>query len=98
MNTPDPHIERLRTDIETQVGRKIRTPKDFDFLSACIAEHLHQTVSTSTLKRVWNYVASDATPRLSTLDILAQFVGFKDWEDYTGNADALVRTNTNAAS
>lgn len=83
MNTPDPYISRLRSDIEAEVGRKIRTPKDFDFLSACIADRLHQTISISTLKRVWNYVASDATPRLSTLDILAQFVGSKDWEDYT---------------
>ena len=76
------NFARLRSDIEAQVDRKIRTPKDFDFLSACIAERLHQTVSTSTLKRVWSYVASDTKPRLSTLDILAQFIGYHDWEDY----------------
>lgn len=76
------NFARLRSDIEAQVGRKIRTPKDFDFLSACIAERLHQPISTSTLKRVWSYVATDTKPRLSTLDLLAQFVGYHDWEDY----------------
>ena len=95
MNTPDPHIARLRSDIEAEVGRKIRTPKDFDFLSACIADRLHQTISISTLKRVWNYVASDATPRLSTLDILAQFVGSKDWEDYTTKDTETAETKEN---
>lgn len=95
MNTPDPYIARLRSDIEAEVGRKIRTPKDFDFLSACIADRLHQTISISTLKRVWNYVASDATPRLSTLDILAQFVGSKDWEDYTTKDTETAETKEN---
>jgi hypothetical protein len=95
MNTPDPHITRLRNDIEAEVGRKIRTPKDFDFLSACIADRLHQTISISTLKRVWNYVASDTTPRLSTLDILAQFVGSKDWEDYTTKNTEPAETTEN---
>ena len=64
-------IERLKKVIEAKVGRKIQTPKDFDYLSACITEELHEPISVSTLKRLWGYIQSSGSPRLSTLDMLA---------------------------
>ena len=47
---------------------------------------------------MWNYVASDTTPRLSTLDILAQFVGSKDWEDYTTKNTEPAETTENTGT
>lgn len=68
--------------IEESVGRKMNTPKDFDFLAEQIFGKIHEKVSPTTLKRIWGYVSESSTPRLSTLDILAQFVDFKDWETF----------------
>ena len=76
-------LARLREVIEETVGRKMKTPKDFDFLAEQIFDKLHETVSPTTLKRIWGYLSEPSTPRLSTLDILAQFVDYKDWEAFS---------------
>lgn len=72
----------LREDIEKEVGRKMYTPKDFDFLSECIFNKLHQTVSPTTLKRLWGYLQEAVKPRSSSLNVLALFVGYEGWEAY----------------
>ena len=82
------NIDRLRQTIETQTGRKMRTPKDFDYLSEQIFEKVHQTVSPTTLKRLWGYLSEAAAPRLSTLNILSEFVGFDNWDSFCQNESA----------
>lgn len=72
-------LERM----EKRVGRSIRTPRDFDFLAMRIYEATNMLVSISTLKRLWGYVRSDnKTLRISTLNILACFVGYIDWDAF----------------
>ena len=75
-------IAQLRQAVEKKAGRQIRTPKDFDFLAEAIFGECHTMVSVSTLKRIWGYVQSDSSPRPSTLDPLARYIGFADWEDF----------------
>ena len=77
-------IARLREEIESVVGRKMKTPKDFDFLAGQIFDKLHENVSSTTLKRIWGYLSEPSTPRLSTLDILAQFIDYQDWDAFCG--------------
>ena len=55
-------LERLREEIESLVGRKMKTPKDFDFLAEQIFEKIHETVSPTTLKRIWGYLAKTKNP------------------------------------
>ncbi len=74
--------ERLIESIETVVGRKMQTPKDFDFLSEQIFDSLHQNISPTTLKRLWGYLSEPSMPRLSTLNLLSQFVGYESWEAF----------------
>jgi hypothetical protein len=75
-------IARLREMIEGVVERKMKTPKDFDFLSECIFEQFHETISPTTLKRFWGYLPESGSPRTSTLDILSSFVGYANWKDF----------------
>ena len=75
-------LAKLRDKIEEAVGRKMKTPKDFDFLSEQVFEKLHETVSATTLKRIWGYLPDSSKPRISTLDFLSLFVGEKDWEAF----------------
>ena len=82
MDIIDKDIDGLRKSIEAQVDREMRTPKDFDFLSEKIFEKVHQTVSPTTLKRMWGYLSETATPRLSTLNILSQFIGYDNWDAF----------------
>lgn len=75
--------------IEKRVGRTIRTPRDFDYLSIRIFDYTKMQVSPSTLKRLWGYVESGGSkPRMSTLNILAQFVGYTDWDSFVLESSA----------
>lgn len=82
ISAQDQALTLLCERIEQVVGRKMRTPKDFDFLSERIFETLHQNISATTLKRLWGYLSEPVTPRASTLNLLAQFVGFENWETF----------------
>ena len=82
MGNHDKAIGRLREAIEAECGRKMRMPKDYDFLADAIFERLHQSISPTTLKRLWGYLSESATPRTSTLDILAQFVNYDSWQAF----------------
>ena len=73
---------RLCAMIEETIGRKMKTPKDFDFLANAIYDKLHEKISSSTLKRIWGYLPETSTPRLGTLDILSQFVNYTDWKSF----------------
>lgn len=42
-------LDRLKEEVEQLVGRKIKSPKDFDFLSRQIAGLVEESVSVSTL-------------------------------------------------
>ena len=83
-------IAALCKAIETAIGRRILTPKDFDFLSQLIEERCGEHMGTSTLKRVWGYVPSSSMPRRSTLDILAKMAGKRDWNDFCASENGIV--------
>ena len=79
------HITLLRQLVEESADHKIATSTDFIFLSGEIQGRLKETLSVSTLKRIWGYVDGYASVRPSTLDILARFVGFSDWETFVSD-------------
>lgn len=83
------NYELICRAVEQSVGYSPKTPKDFDRLSDEIFGRLHQRVSPTTLKRLWGYVASDAVPRQSTLDLLAQFVGCDDYDAFCRQHEAV---------
>lgn len=81
-------IECLKNDIERHFNRTFKSPTDFAFLERKIQELSDSQLNTSTLKRLWGYVKTDATPRLSTLTILARILGHIDWDAYV---DTIMR-------
>lgn len=82
MTTQEEAIGRLLGRVEEKVGRKMKTPRDFDFLAEQIFETMHKSISVSTLKRVWGYVPANGITRESTLDLLAQFAGFASFSQF----------------
>jgi hypothetical protein len=66
------------------------TSKGFENLSRDIMSECKEMVSASTLKRLWNYVGDVHEVRESTLDILARYVGF---ENYQGFLNELKKTS-----
>lgn len=77
-----PEIKSLRSDLEQRVGQQLQSPADFQLLIQQIWEKKHAVLSLSTIKRLWGYVESNGEPRLSTLNTLAKFLDFADWNAY----------------
>lgn len=93
MNMKD---ERLCREVERALGREMRTPQDFVWLSEQICAGQRNTLSVNTLKRFWGYIDSGhAVTRQSTYDILAQFVGFRDYTVFCQQQE-LSGENSNA--
>ncbi|MBQ8969020.1 MAG: hypothetical protein IJ064_04735 [Bacteroidaceae bacterium] len=75
-------VERLRLAVERKAERRMETHGDYEYLSRFIFEELHQQISSTTLKRLWGKLDEPVVPRRSTLDILSQLVGAKNWDDF----------------
>ena len=78
--------KQLCSDVETALKKKLCTPKDFEYLRESLYARLHVMVSRTTLMRLWGYIDEKVTPRKGTLDILAQFLSYQDWDDYCQNS------------
>lgn len=74
--------ERLCKEVERVLGRTMTTPQDFVWLSRQVAGRLRHTVSVNTLKRLWGALGDAGAARRSTLDMLAQFIGFRDYATF----------------
>ena len=83
-------FERLKEEVETLVGRTIKSPKDFDFLARQVKGYMKENVSFSTLKRMWGYVNCTSKPSLFNLDLLSRMVGYSDWESFVEGQDGEV--------
>jgi len=84
-----PEIFCLCRDLEVKIGRQLKTPIDFKYLSEQIWESTHELLSSTTLKRLWGYIEGSEKPRRITLCVLTRFLGYQDWEDYLNYLDQL---------
>lgn len=96
MKKTSPEIHELKRMLEEQIKRKVKTPSDFIFLSGVVWERTHETLSPTTLKRLWGYIDGADETRGSTLNILSRALGFRDWDafldhlDKTGGSDPVL--------
>jgi hypothetical protein len=87
MNKTSPEIAELKHRIEENMKRKMKTPTDFIFLSGAVFERTRETMSPTTLKRLWGYLEGADQTRNSTLEILSRFLGFSGWEQFIEEID-----------
>lgn len=76
--------------IEQKFGVSIRYPKDCEGLSHALKIACKQHISPSTLKRLLGFAKNVEQPRKYTLDALANYIGYKDWDEcvkFTENQD-----------
>ena len=71
-------IEILKKQTEQVIGQPVKTPKDFTLLAEKIFRRIHVQISPTTLKRLWGYLNEPVAPRPSTLNYLAQFLGYSN--------------------
>ena len=79
------HIEECLRLIEIKWQRGSReewTSYDFDKLNTAIFDATGVSLSISTLKRLFGKVSYPNLPSVHTLNTLARFAGFEDWNDF----------------
>lgn len=79
------HITLLRQLVSEVSDHRLETTTDFIFLAGEIYGRVKERLSVSTLKRLWGYVDGYASVRIATLDILARFAGFSDYETFVAD-------------
>lgn len=91
MKKDNPEYDDIRRMVEEVTGHKMLTPKDFDLLALRIYDRTKILLSVSTLKRFWGYVAkkdeSRGEMRKSSLNALAVYAGFVDWDAFCNRHD-----------
>lgn len=71
----------IKAEIEKAYGQPLTYPADCHRLALSIRDSLNETIGVTTLKRILGFVSDVKEPRLSTLDILAKYCGFGDYEE-----------------
>lgn len=77
-------IENLKKEIAKKIKREIKNRGDCVFLSNAIFEILDIEISYNTLRRFYNLLPSTKTS-IKTFNTLAQFIGYKNYIDFTQN-------------
>lgn len=83
-------LEALVEITNNNLGFVPSTPTEFNDLSRLIHKKTGRSLSLSSIKRIWGYVRYEGFPSLTTLNTLAQYNGFKDWETFKLSNSATV--------
>ncbi len=71
--------EDLKAAAEKVAMRRIVVKRDFEFLSMHIYNRTGVYISLNTLRRLWESEKYNITPRLYTLDTIANYVGYNSY-------------------
>ena len=71
--------DKIRQKILEKFNSPLKYPQQCEALAMAIQEATGQTLGTTTLKRMLGFVSGAAHPRPSSLDIIAQYLGYPDY-------------------
>lgn len=73
----------IKNKIQARYKHEIKYAKQCEALAAHISLICKCKISASTIKRLWGFIKGpETTPRLWTLDIIAEYIGgYKCWEE-----------------
>ena len=66
--------------IRAMVGLDMSRSADYDVLSQAIRDRTKENLGVNTLKRLFGFKTDKVVPRLSTMDIIAHYLGYEDYE------------------
>lgn len=92
----DKTIQSCLRQIERQLGwgsGEEWSTQDFESLSKKIQEATGVTLSVATLKRIWGKIRYDSKPTVTTLNTLAQFIGYENWRTFKQHHSSNGNTN-----
>ncbi len=84
-------IKALQLEIEKVCQRQMQGPRDFEWLSGQL-ERMGERLSPTTLKRCWRYLPEEVRTRPHTLNVLAQFLGYHNFEHFSNAREKCLNT------
>ena len=78
--------------VEKAFGHRVLTTGQFEALAQSVFERTGVLLSPTTLKRLWGYLDEDVTPRRATLNTLARFCGWSDFEAFAAGESVEVES------
>ena len=73
--------EELLNEVKLATGLKMNQHRDFVALSEIIFKRTHETISPTTLKRLWGVVTDQhCNPSMHTLDLIAESINYKSYQ------------------
>ena len=82
--------DNIKYKVEDRLGQQIRYAQDAEALAIDIKLKLEKHISASTIKRLFGIVKSYKNPRIYTLDLIAIYAGYKNWEAATVTLDISI--------
>ena len=70
----------IRERVENKFGQEIRYSKDCEVLANEISNTTTKKISVSTIKRLFGFAKGIEEPRLYTMDVLAVYLGYKNYD------------------
>ena len=96
MDNTNEIYKKLQEKAELVAGRKMESPRDFDYLSMRILDKTRNYIAPITLKRFWGYLGNKycSKPYLNTLNAIALYAGYKNFNSFTKNLnDNIVQSD-----
>ena len=90
------YFELLKTTVLTQSGLTSVTPCDCRTVSVLIFNKTKQSLSETTLKRVYGFAFSKFKPSLFTIDVMAKYCGYAGWDDFCEKQEEHVINTTDS--
>ena len=75
-------LEKLKVQLLKRTEINLSRPTDCQLLTEVISNSQGELINPITFKRIFGFVKYPFSPSLQTLNILSQFLGFKDWYDF----------------
>ncbi len=65
--------------LKDRCGHDVRTPADIAGLALDIESKTGEHIGVNTIKRLLGLIDDERSPRISTLDVVARYLGYGDW-------------------
>ncbi len=81
------YVKILKQRVEQRWGREVTTPTNIQALLLDIKSVTGDTLSLSTIKRLWGKVSWQPVPSETTREILSRYVGYEGWNAFCAAVD-----------
>ncbi|MCQ2288271.1 MAG: hypothetical protein MJZ74_04170 [Muribaculaceae bacterium] len=81
------YVKILKQRVEQRWGREVTTPASIHALLLNIKSVTGDSLSLSTIKRLWGKVSWQPVPSETTREILSRYVGYEGWNAFCAAVD-----------